>query len=86
MTRWTIDTLTTADHWLGLAVVEDAIVTITADVRSDGCIHYRENNHLEPDQGQYLHICDLRGYIGMLQEIVEEAEKHFGKNWSEDED
>lgn len=45
--------------------------------RFDGCLHITDID--EPDSQDYLHICDVIGFIEDLQELVKMHKEHFGE-------
>lgn len=51
--------------------------------RFDGCVHIEHyfNGSSSIEDRDYLHICDLHGFIETLQEVERKAKEHFGKDW-----
>ena len=73
------------EHWMDLERVEAGSVWREASVKWDGCIHYTRHYNTPGGDGEsdYLHICDLDGFIKSLEELKEIATAHFGEDWGE---
>ena len=52
----------------------------SASIKFDGGIHF--NNHYDNCEDDYLYIGDIDEMIKALQDIKEEALKHFGDHWA----
>lgn len=82
---WEIDKEKTKDHWLEL---KDPEGWWSAIVKWDGCIHLNRYYN-EPWGGtsatekeintDYIHICDLDGFIKIMEELRDKAKGHFGE-------
>ena len=73
----------TTEHIL---LLEDPEKWYDANVRFDGCINFRRfynqpKGEAEEDDSDYIHICEIDGFIARLQELKELAKKHFGRDW-----
>lgn len=87
--RWVVIKDKTQDHWLE---VRDPEGWWSAYVKWDGCIGFTRyhNNSMDSipsdkpwnDFQDNIHICDLDELIKRLQDLKEEAIKHFGQDWS----
>jgi hypothetical protein len=78
-------TLQAENHIL---IIESDLKDELYGIRFDGCIHIehwsngsKHDNIIDNDDRDYLHICDLHGFIETLQQIESEAKKHFGDKW-----
>ena len=71
----------TDDH-KAILCVEDPNGWHQADIRFDGCVHYRRFfNKPRGEDEDYLHICQLEEHIERMQELVRLAKGHFGEHW-----
>lgn len=52
-------------------------------VRFDGCVHVHTPVMVADgeEERDYIHICDLAGFISDLQELHAKAKAHFGEKW-----
>jgi hypothetical protein len=89
--EWGVDQQKTTDNWLELkGKILGADTWRSAQVRSDGCIHFNSYANLplelSPDRkdpaccDDYLHICDIDELIEDLKEIKRLALAHY-KEW-----
>ena len=56
----------------------------SAQVRGDGCTHLYFHNTIgerpgEPEEPDYIHICDLEDHIKRLQKLQELAREHYAR-------
>lgn len=60
---------------------EDPWIRMRIRVKWDGCVDINRFYSGDKADADYLHICDLNEFIGVLTAMRDQARDRFGKDW-----
>lgn len=60
-------------------------IHIEVDITCDGCLHIERfiDGTIIDEKRDYIHICNPKDFIKLMEICIEEAKKYFGDDWED---